>query len=79
MDANREELQTKVAFSRLCQDMLKVLQNYISKIGIKDILFLLIIIIFVVVLYLSSVKIQINEKTNHKSHSLKLDPLFTLN
>ena len=59
MDTNPEELQIEVVFSRLCQGMLKVLQNYY-------------------VLYLTSVIIHINDKTNYKSHSLKLG-LLTLN
>ena len=59
MDTNPEELQIEVVFSRLCQGMVKVLQNYYA-------------------LYLTSVIIHINDKTDYKSHSLKLG-LLTLN
>ena len=43
-----------------------------KELSYRDAFLLIIVVIIIVVLYLTSVIIHINDKTNYKSHSLKL-------
>ena len=75
---NQEVLQIKVVFSRICQDMPKVLYNLYFKdlscrnaflfIVIISIIIISVIIIIIIIIimafYLSLVKIHVNDKTN---------------
>ena len=76
---NQEVLQIKVVFSRICQDMPKVLYNLYFKdlscrnaflfiviisIIIISVIIIIIIIIIIMAFYLSLVKIHVNDKTN---------------
>ena len=61
MDTNREVLQIKVVFSSLCQGILKDLRHIYAFLLI---IFIIIAVIITIVFYLTSVKVQINDKTN---------------
>ena len=53
MDTNQEEIQIKVVFSSLWQDLLIVLVNII-------VIIVIIIIFIIIIVYLTSVKIHIS-------------------
>ena len=86
MDTNKEKLQIEVAFSRLSEDMLKLLSNHVSKtwgIGMRLLFayyyyyyYYYYYVVVVVVLYLTFIKIHVSDKTYYKRHSLQ-PGLFT--